>query len=89
MIRKHTTCLDVSQLQNLPEREYVCGPDCPITPGAAAYDVWRDQANSLVSFTVDMWRELGPISQEIWERIATAAIEEYKRLNVIVPGEEA
>lgn len=86
MIRKHMTCFDVSQLHHLPKREYICGPDCPPpTPGAVAYDAWA--ARVFPPFSMN-WYQLPEASKQSWHEIAQAAIEAYKRLNVVVPGEE-
>lgn len=75
MSRKHTTCLDVSQLQNLPEREYICGPDCPTTPGAVAHDAWL--ARHYLPPYPYRWNQIAEAGKQVWEEIAQAAIDQH------------
>lgn len=71
-----------------------------MTPGEAAYAVYRETRVALTTGNAEHhaavaaymqqetpeWEKLREDSKQAWEQIAQAAIEEYKRQNVVVDG---
>jgi hypothetical protein len=78
MQKKHTTCIETTGhgelLVNM--QSWLCGPECPKTPGQAAYEELRRQIND--STPIHPWDRLTDKGKAGWERIAEAAIEHYE-----------